>query len=85
MLCLLWSCWAWPVPGRADMRCCLSAGLHPLAPYLVQLIATEIGSSLQRLPHLSLLLRRVALTALLHPAATRPHVLVDSCLPGQRC
>ncbi len=36
--------------------CCRMAGLHPLAPYLTQLIAAETAARLGSLPHLALLL-----------------------------
>ncbi len=38
------------------MECYHAAGLHPLAPYLTQLIATETAARLGSLPHLALLL-----------------------------
>jgi hypothetical protein len=43
-------------PWDVNLLLCLAAGLHPLAPYLTQLIAAETAARLGSLAHLALLL-----------------------------
>lgn len=54
-------------------------GLHPLAPYLVQLVAAEVAAHLRSLPHLSLLL--AALAALLTNPSVQMEPFLHQILP----